>query len=680
MNIVFLCREYERDIGYGGIGTFVNILSKQMVKLGHRVFIVTVGEKKGFNFYNTEGGIIVKFKPVYILGFTKLAKLFGLLDVYQRLLYAFSVYLCIKKLLKIYKLDIVEYPDWFSEGLFIKLIRRVPSVVRVHGPLRSIINYLPVSKVNFFLIDLMEQVSIKNADGVIFPTKQFLIDVNIKNIKFAKIIHHPFDFSEIEYEDSVHQSETKFRITCVGRIEPRKNQEVIIKALPYILKEINNLEVIFIGRFPYKKYKNYILELAKMLNVEKNLKFIGEINRSEIFRYLMMSNIVCVPTKYESFGYSFVEGLFSGKPVIASDIPVFREITKNENVCIFVPPDDYKKWAESVIFLFQNKNLGYLMGEKAKEFVKKEFNVAKITEECLSFYKEVISRVKIKNLVKDVGYFSFALPNRVKYNSVPLKWRLYNIEKMTNYVVWYHFYLISARQILELLPFSLKGKKVLDLGSTPIISCLFALLGADVTMVDIDIKEIEKGRQLSQHFNIENKIKFIHKDLFKVEYEEEFDVVFNCGVIEHFRNSVEIIKIMSRCVKKGGYVICLVPAMFTLHTFLIKPLIRIKKGYYWDTLGDTPERSYTLYRIKTEMKIAGLHNIKVYNGNIVRNILDDFIVNYVINKLGCKWYVKKLVYLAENLCDFIERFSPLFIRNILGAVIVSCGQKNNETG
>lgn len=279
-----------------------------------------------------------------------------------------------------------------------------------------------------------------------------------------------------------------------------------------------------------------------------------------------------------------------------------------------------------------------------------------------------------KDLIKSVSYFYYALPNKVNNVYIPLEWRLYNIEKSVDYVVWYHFYLVTARQILEILPFSLEGKKVLDLGSTPVISCLFAMLGAKVTVVDIDENEIKKAQKLAQYFRCEKNMNIIHQNLFEVKYENEFDLVYNCGVIEHFTNSVSVIKIMTKCAKINGYVMCLVPSFFTLHTLLIRPVVRKKRKFFWDTLGDIPERSYTATVLKKEMELAGLQNIKTDKGNIVRNLLDDHIVNYFVNKFKCKYFVKKIVYTLCNICDFIEyRFT--FIKKLLGWTLIAVGNK-----
>lgn len=285
--------------------------------------------------------------------------------------------------------------------------------------------------------------------------------------------------------------------------------------------------------------------------------------------------------------------------------------------------------------------------------------------------------MKNPELVKLVSYFYFALPNKVKNFFIPIKWRLYNIEKSFNYVVWYHFYLVTARQILEMMPFKLEERRILDLGSTPIISCLLAMLGAKVTVIDIDEKEIDKAKTLARYFECEKNVEIVCQNLFDVKYKNEFDLVFNCGVIEHFTDSVTVLNIMKRCAKNGGYVMCLVPTFFSLHTLLIRPIVRWKGRFFWDALGDTPERSYTALRLKKEMELVGLKEVKVDKGNIVRNLLDDFVVNFIVNKFKCRYFIKKTVYIFSNIFDIIELKIPI-IKRFLGFNLIAIGRKTNE--
>lgn len=387
MNICFLCREYNNSVGHGGIGTFTYLIASALSEFGHKVFVVNISTEE--KMYERNNIIIYSKKLFYIPLLPRILKLLRCEDFYLRLINAFSNYLALKNLIKMYKIDIIECPDWFAEGLFVKLIRKIPLVVRIHGTQKTIAKYLPIKEGNFW-VDLIENIAIKQADGIIFPSKQFMFDANVKTRgkKYA-IIYHPFQ----PPKEIIHIQKSKniLRIICVGRIEPRKNQEILIKALPLVLEKIRNLELVLIGRFPWKNYKEHLFSLIGKLKLKEYVKFIGELPWNEMYSWLLSSDIICVPTKYESFGYTFVEALSSGNPVIASDIPVFKEIVKGNDVCIFVDTNDHEKWAQQIVFLYENKELAKRLGEKAKSFIESEFSIKKIVTKCIDFYKEVIS-------------------------------------------------------------------------------------------------------------------------------------------------------------------------------------------------------------------------------------------------------------------------------------------------
>lgn len=61
----------------------------------------------------------------------------------------------------------------------------------------------------------------------------------------------------------------------------------------------------------------------------------------------MNARAVLAPSLAEGFGLPVDEALGLGTPVIASDIPVFREISRN--AAVFVPPRDQDAWRAAIL-------------------------------------------------------------------------------------------------------------------------------------------------------------------------------------------------------------------------------------------------------------------------------------------------------------------------------------------
>ena len=668
MNILFLCREYDRSVGYGGIGTYVDIISRQLVKLGHKVFIICSIPRETEKIVENGNLVVYYAKQFQIKGVGRIFKIFGLESVYSRLMCALTNYIAYKKLSKKYKIDIVETPEWYNEGFFFCIFRSVPLICRLHLPVYIISKFTKIKYLEYKVSNFLEKFVVKHSDGVITPTFSLIKNINSEfKVKNFLVIPNPV---EIDKDFKRNENLEDRKVLFIGRIEERKNPLVIIKAIPYVVKKCPNVKFIFVGK-ENKEYKKKLDEIIEKFSLQTYVEFYNFLSREELKQLYKKVSVIVIPSLSESFGYTLVEALSYGIPVVCSKIDVFEELVSNKSV-LFADPYNEQQWAESIFKLLTDEKLRSELSYNAKVEVEKKYSVEEMVKKQLDYYSLVYEKFKDKKIIKDVSGFYFALPNEYKGFKIPFIWRKYIIEWSKEYIVWPHFYLVSARQILDCINTDLVNKKILDLGSTPLVSILFAILGAEVTLVDIDENEITKAKKLAEYFGVKNKVNIVKEDLFKVKYDNEFDIVYNCGVIEHFKNSVEIIKIMRKAVKPNGLVICLVPYFLTLHTLFIRWYIRLKRGYGWDWMGK--ERSYSLTQLKKEFILAGLKIKYASVGNLARNICDDYLMNFFVNRFHVfSKFNKKLVYKLLNICDFFEKYTFL---KMFGFFCIAGGTKN----
>jgi glycosyltransferase involved in cell wall biosynthesis len=86
----------------------------------------------------------------------------------------------------------------------------------------------------------------------------------------------------------------------------------------------------------------------------KNIKYVGITD--DIRKYLAMTKLLISPSDYDSYGMAQIEALCCNIPVIASDIPGFRESLSDS--AIFVKRNDIDAWVEAIKNseqLFKNK-------------------------------------------------------------------------------------------------------------------------------------------------------------------------------------------------------------------------------------------------------------------------------------------------------------------------------------
>lgn len=187
--------------------------------------------------------------------------------------------------------------------------------------------------------------------------------------------------------------------------------------------------------------------------------------------------------------------------------------------------------------------------------------------------------------------------------------------------------------ILKLFKNNLSDKKILEIGCGRGTDLIYlAQKGADVYGNDYSQKAVEIFLNLAK----ENKVKVSvsnENTLLGLKYpDNNFDLVFSQGVMEHFEDPSRFIFESIRVVKPDGYLIIDIPQKFHPLTLYKYYLISKNKWFAgWET-------SYSIFELKTIAKLFGLQIVKIYywgkhtNKNFLLNILD--FTPFTSNNIG----------------------------------------------
>ncbi|MDT7830205.1 glycosyltransferase [Pricia sp. S334] len=132
----------------------------------------------------------------------------------------------------------------------------------------------------------------------------------------------------------------------VSSFKKPKDQPTLIKALNLLN---TNVHLLLAGT---GTLKSYCVSLAKELGVEHRVHFLGL--RTDVPRLLKTADIVVLSSHYEGLSLASVEGLASGRPFIASDVPGLTEVV--EGAGLLFPKNDSVKLAEIIANLLADKN------------------------------------------------------------------------------------------------------------------------------------------------------------------------------------------------------------------------------------------------------------------------------------------------------------------------------------
>ena len=127
--------------------------------------------------------------------------------------------------------------------------------------------------------------------------------------------------------------------------ERHKNIETLIESLRFASEP--RLELWIAGNSLLDPEHTRALErLAERLGVAERVRFLGPMPYAELLGYYRGAAAFVFPSLIESFGHPLLEAMLAETPVVASDIPTFREIAGD--TALYFPPLDAKALAAQV--------------------------------------------------------------------------------------------------------------------------------------------------------------------------------------------------------------------------------------------------------------------------------------------------------------------------------------------
>lgn len=175
-------------------------------------------------------------------------------------------------------------------------------------------------------------------------------------------------------------SEDEKLLIMVARFEDQKDQDTLIKSLLYLPAEYKLL-LVGIG-----KRKKELENLVLKLNLSGRVSFLGQ--RMDVYRLIKSTDFVVLSSHYEGLSLSSVEGLASGKPFIASDVPGLTEIVKDAGL-LFKKGDD-KQLADLILSFEDNQEYYDSVVVKCLERANK-YDISKMVNKYIELYHSVLT-------------------------------------------------------------------------------------------------------------------------------------------------------------------------------------------------------------------------------------------------------------------------------------------------
>jgi glycosyltransferase involved in cell wall biosynthesis len=197
-------------------------------------------------------------------------------------------------------------------------------------------------------------------------------------------VEMPADLAEPERDPS------EVRFLFVGRLEPRKGIDVLMDAIPAVVREIPHARFQIAGEAPGGGRAGDLLS-GLPGEAARRVEFLGRVDdptRDALYRDC---HVFVAPSRYESFGIVFIEAMAWAKPVVAAEIGGATRIIVDGETGRLVPTEDAPALAAALIELAKDGESRIRLGRAARQRAESEYGIDRWVERTIDLYEETLS-------------------------------------------------------------------------------------------------------------------------------------------------------------------------------------------------------------------------------------------------------------------------------------------------
>lgn len=364
-----------------GVVTSILNFRQELLKRGHNVYIFASGEH----------GITSKKDNVFIIKGVKFKKY----PQYNLAIFPFFSSVHIRDV----KLDIAHAQTPFTMGLYGLLhakMNKIPLAASFHTHFTNKSVIQEYTSDNEKVQKLILKYSWKYArffynkcNEVIAPSEDTKHVLERKHINNVTVIPNNVDLKTFnpKVNGSVMRNQLlKGRkkdklVLYMGRLSKEKKVDTMIKAAK-ILKD-EHITFVIGGTGPAAEYYQ---SMVNRMHLNNKIKFIGFVPQERLPQLYAASDMLCMPSMFETQGVVAVEAMASGKPVVAANYLALKELVVNGKNGEKFKANDPASCARKIERVIYNMDSYKGMFDTAKRY-----SIERTTDDLLNVYKRIIN-------------------------------------------------------------------------------------------------------------------------------------------------------------------------------------------------------------------------------------------------------------------------------------------------
>jgi len=234
-----------------------------------------------------------------------------------------------------------------------------------------------------------------------FAQLQWLYDVNEQKVQVIPPgvdLSHFYPIPDDEAKEYIGIPPCDKLLLFVGRIEPLKGIDTLIKAIALMKKRGAEVYLSIIGGYPDISSETLSSEMSRLQTLCEQhgltdlIAFLGRRGQDTLPYYYSAADAVVMPSHYESFGMVALEAMACGTPVVASQVGGLAFLIEDGETGYTVPADDPRALADQLEKIITSPDLCERLAVQAAE-IAQGYGWEKIAARIVDLYCNVVSQL-----------------------------------------------------------------------------------------------------------------------------------------------------------------------------------------------------------------------------------------------------------------------------------------------
>ena len=179
-------------------------------------------------------------------------------------------------------------------------------------------------------------------------------------------------------------------ILSVGRLYARKGLFTLIESMPRVVNRFKNAKFIISGKGQSNEMKKLVAH-AERLGVRDNIVFTGYYPDRKLPKLYQAADVFAFSTFYEHHPFAVLEALSSQLPVVTTNVGGIPETITNGKNGFMCQPFNPREFSDRILYLLEHPAEAREMAFQARKTIEERFDWRLVIQKVLKVYDEALS-------------------------------------------------------------------------------------------------------------------------------------------------------------------------------------------------------------------------------------------------------------------------------------------------